>query len=95
MIEKTVRDLNYANYALVKQGSNILVTEKDKTKWNIIRDDKGYTLSSVEKGLKKVAFLESKKKVKLEKLLKWTLSSLNISTNENIKSSIKFKRRRY
>lgn len=83
MIEKTIRDLNYADYRLVDYGKDhILIEYKGVTHWRVLKKENIYVLEDVTNGIKTVKTKQIKKQLGNKKILKWVLDALGIRAPE-------------
>lgn len=83
MIEKTVRDLNYADYRLVDYGEDhILIEYKGVTHWRVLKKEDSYVLEDVTNGINTIKIKKIKKQLGNKKILKWVLDALEIRAPE-------------
>lgn len=86
MIEKTIRDLDYADYRLVDYGTdNILIEYQGTAHWRVVKKDHSYVLESLIDGINTVNVRQTEKKLSNKKLLKWVLESIGIKKQEKEK----------
>ncbi|MBR6610780.1 MAG: hypothetical protein IKK93_00840 [Campylobacter sp.] len=83
MIEKTIRDLNYADYRLVDYGEDhILIEYKGVTHWRVLKKEDSYVLEDVTNGIKTIKIKQIKKQLGNKKILKWVLDALGVRALE-------------
>ena len=83
MIEKTIRDLNYADYRLVDYGEDYLLVEyKGTAHWRVIRKEHSYVLEDISNGVSTVNIKQTDKKLGNKKILNWVLDTLEVRIPE-------------
>ena len=83
MIEKTIRDLDYADYRLVDYGTDtILVEYKEKTHWRVVKKERCYVLESLSNGVSTVNIKYTEKDLSSKKILRWVLNSIGAKNKE-------------
>lgn len=83
MIEKTIRDLDYADYRLVDYGTDtILIEYKEKTYWRVMKKEHRYILESLSDGITIVNIKQTDKDLSNKKILKWVLKSIGVKNKE-------------
>lgn len=86
MIEKTIRDLDYADYRLVDYGTDtILVEYKEKAHWRVVKKEHCYVLESLSDGVSTVNIKQTEKDLGNKKILKWVLESLGVKNSGETK----------
>lgn len=81
MIEKIIRDLDYADYRLVDYGTEtILVEYKEKAQWRVVKKEHCYVLESLSDGITTVDVKQTDKNLSNKKILKWVLNALGLKT---------------
>lgn len=77
MIEKTVKDLNYANYKLIYyEDGRTFLEVKDSISYRIINKKLSYRFEKLEEGLETLAEKTFKKEPSEIELLNWAISIL-------------------
>lgn len=87
MIEKTIRDLDYADYRLVDYGTDtILVEYKEKAHWRVVKKEQCYVLQALSDGISTVNIKQTDKDLGNKKILKWVLESLGVKNSGETKN---------
>lgn len=87
MIEKIIRDLDYADYRLVDYGTNTIIVEyKENAHWRVVKGENSYILQDLINGLATVNVKRIKKDLCNKKILKWVLESLGVKNSGEIKN---------
>ena len=87
MIEKTIRDLDYADYRLVDYGTDtILVEYKEEAHWRVIKKENCYVLQALTDGVSTVNIKQTDKDLGNKKILKWVLESLGVKNSGETKN---------
>lgn len=83
MIEKTIRDLNYADYRLVDYGQDYLLIEyKGVSHWRVLEKEHSYVLEDITNGISTVNIKQTDKKLSRKKILSWVLDTLEVKVKE-------------
>lgn len=86
MIEKTIRDLDYADYRLIDYGTDtILVEYKEKAHWRVVKGNNSYILQDLTNGVSTVNIKQIEKELSNKKILKWVLESIGVKKQEKEK----------
>lgn len=86
MIEKTIRDLDYADYRLIDYGTDTIIVEyKEKAHWRVIKKEHCYVLQALTDGVSTVNIKQIEKDLGNKKILKWVLESLGVKKQEKEK----------
>lgn len=86
MIEKTIRDLDYADYRLVDYGTdNILIEYKGTAHWRVVKGKHSYILQDLTNGVSTVNIKQIEKELSNKKILKWVLESIGVKKQEKEK----------
>lgn len=77
MIEKTIRDLDYADYRLI---------DKEKAHWRVVKGKHSYILQDLTNGVSTVNIKQIDKDLGNKKILKWVLESLGMKNSGETKN---------
>lgn len=84
MIEKTIRDLDYADYRLIDYGTDTIIVEyKEKAHWQVVKGKYSYILQDLTNGVSTVNIKQIEKELGNKKILKWVLESLGVKKQES------------
>ena len=82
MIEKTIRDLNFADYRLVDYGQGYFLIEyKGVTHWRVTRKECSYILEDISNGISTIGIKLAEKELKKKKILNWVLDILGVKVD--------------
>lgn len=83
MIEKTIRDLDYADYRLIDYGTDTIIVEyKEKAHWRVVKGKVSYILQDLTNGITTVNIKQIEKDLGNKKILKWVLESIGAKKQE-------------
>lgn len=86
MIEKTIRDLDYADYRLIDYGTDTIIVEyKEKAHWRVLKGMTSYILQDLTNGVSTVNIKQVNKDLGNKKILKWVLESLGVKNSGETK----------
>ena len=86
MIEKTIRDLDYADYRLIDYGTDTIIVEyKEKAHWRVVKGKNSYILQDLTNGITTVNIKQIEKDLGNKKILKWVLESLGVKNSGETK----------